>query len=129
MIKAGKQQKSCDSLETQVTYTLNTISSHHTPLRLSHSFIPLACAECDNSLPFSGHSSIPLCYIPFPSALLHQLFFHGLSLNLAIYFLVYPSIFTFPNSYMIFFWEFYFLPLSVPVQTNVSCITLLSLLW
>ena len=28
-----------------------------------HSFIPLACAECDDSLPFSGASSIPLCYV------------------------------------------------------------------
>jgi hypothetical protein len=27
--------------------------------------IPLACAECDDSLPFSGASSIPLCYILF----------------------------------------------------------------
>jgi len=27
------------------------------------SFIPLACAECNDSLPFSGASSIPLCYI------------------------------------------------------------------
>jgi hypothetical protein len=41
-----------------------------------HSFIPLACAECNNSLPFSGASSIPLCYILFPATLLHQLFFH-----------------------------------------------------
>ena len=30
-----------------------------------HSFMPLACAEYDNSLPFSGASYIPLCYIPF----------------------------------------------------------------
>jgi hypothetical protein len=27
------------------------------------SFIHLACAECDDSLPFSGASSIPLCYV------------------------------------------------------------------
>jgi hypothetical protein len=38
-------------------------------------FIPLACAECDDSLPFSGASSIPLCYILFPSTLFHQLVF------------------------------------------------------
>jgi hypothetical protein len=31
------------------------------------SFILLACAECEDSLPFSGSFSIPLCYIPFPS--------------------------------------------------------------
>ena len=38
--------------------------------------IPLACAECDDSLPFSGASSIPLCYVILPATLLHQLFFH-----------------------------------------------------
>ena len=32
-----------------------------------HSFIPVACAECDNSLLFSGASSIPLCYVLFPA--------------------------------------------------------------
>ena len=74
-----------------------------------HSFIPLACAECDDSLPFSGASSIPLCYALFPATLLHQLFFHPLSSHLAIYFLVYlSSILLFPNSYIIPFWEFYF---------------------
>jgi len=56
-----------------------------------HSFIPLARAEWDDSLPFSGASSIPLCYIPFPSTLFHQLVFHSPSLHLAIYFLVYLS--------------------------------------
>ena len=54
-----------------------------------HSFIPLACAKCDDSLPFSGASSIPLCYIPFSSTLFHPLIFHAPSLHLAIYFLVY----------------------------------------
>ena len=63
--------------------------------------IQLALAECDDSLPFSGASSIPLCYVPFPATLLCQLFFHPLSLHLAIYFLVYVSI-LFPNSYIIF---------------------------
>jgi hypothetical protein len=53
-----------------------------------HSFIHLACAECDDSLPFSGASSIPLSYILFPATLLHQLFVHPLSPYLAIYFLV-----------------------------------------
>jgi len=42
-----------------------------------HSFIPLACAECDDSLPFSGTSSIPLCYVLYPATLPHQLFFHS----------------------------------------------------
>ena len=68
-----------------------------------HSFIPLACAECKDSLLFSGASSIPLCYIPFPSTLFHQLLFHPLSLHLAIYFLVYLSALLFPNSYIILF--------------------------
>jgi len=65
-----------------------------------HSFIPLACAECDDSL-FSGASSIPFCYILFSATLLHQLFFHPPSLHLAIYFLVYLSILLFPISYII----------------------------
>jgi hypothetical protein len=58
-----------------------------------HSFIPVACAEFDDSLPFSGASSIPLCYVLFPATLPHQLFFHPLSPHLSIYFLVYLSIF------------------------------------
>ena len=64
-----------------------------------HSFTPLTCAECDHSLPFSGTSSIPLCYIPIPSILFHQLVFHPPSLHLAIYFLVYLSALLLPNSY------------------------------
>src|SRR5215510_2652931 len=94
-----------------------------------HSLIPLACAECNDSLPFSGASSIPLCYIPFPATLLHQLFFHPPSFHLAIYFLVYRLVLLFPNSYAILFWEFYFLPFSVHVQTNAICLALLCLLW
>ena len=82
------------------------------------SFMPLAYAECEDSLPFSAASSIPLCYALFPATLLHQLFLHPLSPHLAIYFLVYLSIFLFPHSY-ISFWEFYFLPFSVNAQTNV----------
>ena len=67
-----------------------------------HSFIPLPSAECDDSLPFSGASSISLCYIPFPSTLFHQLVFQPLSLHLAIYFLVYLSA-LFPKSHIILF--------------------------
>jgi len=93
-----------------------------------HSFIPLACAECDDSLPFSGASSIHLCYVLFPANLLHQLFFHPLSPHLAIYFLVHLSIFLFSNSYIIPFWEIYFLPFSVHAQTNIIYLTLLALL-
>jgi hypothetical protein len=59
--------------------------------RKNHPFIPLACAECDDSFPFSGDSSIPLCYIPSPSTLFHQLVFHPPSLHLAIYFLDYAK--------------------------------------
>ena len=87
-----------------------------------HPFIPLACAECDDSLPFSGASSIPLCYVLFLATLLHQLFFHLLSLYLAIYFLVYLSILLFTNSYIILFWKFFhnnYLPFSVHAQTNI----------
>ena len=92
------------------------------------SLIALAFAECDNSLPFSGPSSIPLCYVLFPATLLHQLFIHSLSPHLAIYFLVYLSTLFFPNLYIILFWEFYLLPFSVHAQTNVIYVTLLSLL-
>ena len=84
-----------------------------------HSFIQLACAEFNDSLLFSGASSIPLCSVLFPTTLPHHLFFHPLSPHLAIYFLVYLSILLFPNSCIILFWEFYFLPFSVHVQTNV----------
>ena len=93
-----------------------------------HSFIPLACAECDDSLLFSGGSSTPLCYVLFLATLLHQLFFHPLSLHLAIYFLVFLSILLFLTSYIILFWEFYFLPFSVHAQTNIIYLTLSSLL-
>ena len=92
--------------------------------KLFHSFIPLACAECDDFLPFSGASSIPLCYIPLPCTLFHQLVFHPPSLHLAIYCLVYLSALLFPNSYIIhFLGDFYFLPFSVRVQTNIICLT------
>ena len=64
------------------------------------SFIPLACAECNDSLPFSRTSSIPLWYVLSPATLLHQLFSHPLSPHLAIYFLIYLSILLFPNSHI-----------------------------
>ena len=90
-----------------------------------HSFIPLACAECDESLLFSGASSTPLCYVLFPATLLHQVFFHPLSPHLAIYFLVYLSILLFPNSYMILFWESYFLPFSLHTQNQCNLFNLI----
>jgi hypothetical protein len=76
------------------------------------SFILLAFAECDDSLLFSGASSIPLCYIPFLSTLLHQLFFHPPSLHLVIYFLFYLSALLLPNSYIV-------------ISTVVPCISIL----
>ena len=95
-----------------------------------HSFIPLACAECNDSLQFSGTSSIPLCYIPFPSTLFHQLVFHPPSLHLAIYFLVYLSYLLLPNSYIILFLRIVFFHslYLVHAQTNVIYLTLLSII-
>jgi hypothetical protein len=43
--------------------------------------------------------------------------------------LVSLSTLLFPNSYKIHFWEFYFLPFSVHVQTNVIYLTLILLMW
>jgi hypothetical protein len=43
--------------------------------------------------------------------------------------LVYLLVLLFPNSYKILFWEFYFLPFSVRVQTNTIYVALLSLFW
>jgi len=53
-----------------------------------YSFLLLAYAECNDSFLFSEASSIPLCYIPFPSTLFHQLVFYPPTLHLANYFLV-----------------------------------------
>jgi hypothetical protein len=66
------------------------------PIRGSRSSdsISLACAECEDSLPFSEAYSVPPFHILFPTILLHQLFFHPSSLHRAIYFLVYSSCFT-----------------------------------
>jgi hypothetical protein len=47
-------------------------------------------------------------------------FFHPPSLHLAIYFLVYLLVLLFPNSYTILFWEFYFIPFSAHVKTNLN---------
>ena len=85
-----------------------------------HSFIPLAGAEYDNTLPFSGASSFPVCYIPFPATLFHQLVFHPPSLHLAIYFFLYLSALLLPNSYIILFWEFYLPPFSVHAKTSAG---------
>jgi hypothetical protein len=63
------------------------------------------------------HSSL---LYTFPSTLFHHLLFHPPSFQLTIYFLVSLSASLFANSYVILFWEFYFLPFSIHAQTNVS---------
>jgi hypothetical protein len=47
--------------------------------------------------------SLSVIYFLLPATLLHQLFFHPPSLNLAIYFLVYLVVLLIPNSYTILF--------------------------
>ena len=106
--------------ETQLRHLSLNIHSFH--------FIPLPRAEWDDSLPFSEAFPIPLCYVLSPPTLLHQPLFHPLSPHLAFYFLLYFSILLFSNSYIIPFWELYFLKFSVHAQTNVIYLTLLSLL-
>jgi len=93
-----------------------------------YSFIPLACAELDDSLQFSGASSIPLCYVLFPATLPHQLFFNPLSPHPAIYFLVYLSILLFPNSCIILFWGILFPSIFCTCPNQRNLLTLLSLL-
>ena len=100
----------------------------HTVVAHYQSINPLACTECDDSLPFSGASSIPPCHTLFPATLLCRPFFHPPSLHPAICFLVYLLVLLFPNSYTILFWESYFLPFSVHVKTIVIYAALLSLL-
>ena len=89
-----------------------------------HSFSPLTCAECDDSLPFSGASSIPLCFVPLlPS-------FSTNKSSILPHFIL-PSIswsMSQPRCFQKIFGEFYFLPFSVHAQTNVISLTLLSLL-
>ena len=101
---------------SKVSSKFSLIHSFH--WRVQNEIIPCHSLEL---LPF-----LSVTYF-FPATLLHQLFFHPLSPHLAIYFLVYLSILLFPNSYIIPFWEFYFLPFSVHAQTNVIYLSLLSL--
>ena len=106
--------KFSEQLKCVQSFTHSYIHSFH--WHVQNEMIPCPSQEL---LPF-------LCYVLFLATLLLQLFIHPLSLHLAIYFLVYLSILLFPNSYIIFFWEFYFLPFSVYAQTNVIYLTLLS---
>jgi hypothetical protein len=50
------------SLLKPVSHTVTLARSN---MSFIHLFILLSCAECNDSLPFSGASSIPLCYILF----------------------------------------------------------------
>ena len=93
-----------------------------------YSFIPWACAECDDSLPFYVASSIPLCYILFPATLPYQLFVHPLLPHLAIYFFVYLSILLFPNSNIIRFWEQTHIILFIKLLKKKSCFYILLLI-
>jgi hypothetical protein len=82
------------------------------------SFIPLAFAECDNSLLFSGAPSIPLCYTPLPPILPHFILLYiSCSISLVVAKFIYNTL-----------WQSYFLPFSVQAQTNVTYLTLFSLL-
>ena len=94
-------------------------------------FIPFHCHAQNATIPCRSQELLPFLSVmyfflpPFSTNYSSIL----LSPHLAIYFLVYLSILLFPNSYIIPFWEFYFLPLSVHAQTNVIYLTLLSLLY
>jgi len=67
------------------------------------SFIQLACADCDDSLPFLGASSIPLCYIPFPSTLFLPTSLPSSLTSSCHLFLGYLSTLLRPDSYIILF--------------------------
>ena len=93
------------------------------------SFIPLACAECDDSLTFTGSSSIPLSYVHFschpsaptirPSSLTSSChLFLGLPHNLVVPKFIYNTLLGI----------LFFSPFSVHAQTNIIYLTLLSLL-
>ena len=103
-------------------YQYLIMHSYNFNIHSFHWYVRNAMVPCCSQelLPF-------LCYVLFSTTLL-QLFFQPLSPHLTICFLVYLSILLFPNSYIIPFWEFYFLPFSVHAQTNVIYLTLLSLL-
>ena len=97
------------------------LSKHKTLYSLSYSFIhSLACAECSDSLLFSGSSSISLCCVLFPSTLFCHLVSHPSSPHFAIYF----SALLFPNSYTIF-WEFSVIPFSVHAQNQCHLFSLI----
>jgi hypothetical protein len=105
-----------------LSYFLQWSSMELHNLPFIHLFIPLVCEKCDDSLSFTGTSSISLCCILFPAILLHKIFFYLSSLHLAIYFLVYFLVLLITNSYKILFWKFYFLPFPVHVKADVICI-------
>jgi hypothetical protein len=110
---------SVNTSEIPRQYILNTSNIHYIGMCRMRQFLAILRSFFHSSLlhTFSCHSSPPTI---LPSSLT----FHR-----TIYFLVYISVLLFPNSYMILFLEFYFLPLSVHAQTNVIYVTLLFLLW
>jgi hypothetical protein len=82
------------------------------------------------TIPCRSQELLPfLSVVYFFLPLLYINFFHSPSLHFAIYFLVYLLVLLITNLYTTLFWEFYFLPFSVHVQTNIIHIALLSLLW
>ena len=92
----------------------------------SNTFIPLSCKKFDDSLPFSGASSIPLYYVLFPATLPH----HYSSI---LSHLIFPSISWSASQSCcsqnhIIFWELYLLPFSEHVQTNVIGLYLCSVI-
>ena len=116
----NKNPTRCNSVQSDLFDCKVTLHvSGVTASIINQSINPLACAECGDSLPFSGASSIPPCQTLFPATPLHRPFFQSPSLHPAIYFLVCLLVLLFPDSYTILFWESYFLPFSVHVQTNV----------
>ena len=90
-------KKTCRKKKAHDLKVLEGVEEGNTRNSFIHS---LACAECDDSLLFSGASSILLCCVLLPSTQFPQLVFHHSSLRLAIYFLAYFSALLFPNSYL-----------------------------
>ena len=96
-------QKMCGSETSSFTWFLYTSVSqlrnkhlYDIHMIVSNGFIhSIGMCRMDDSLPFSGASSIPLCYILFPATLLHQLFFHlflAIPLNLVVSKFIYNTL-------------------------------------
>ena len=83
------------SLEHSMALTLSDQNFTWNCWNYEFSFIPLACAEFDSSLPFSGASSIPLCYVLFPAMELLKLwiFIHSVACRMQHFLAVLRSFF------------------------------------